>query len=165
MPFDPRTIEAQLALNLIGAIDMPRLAWDALEAGFDGPAIRRMASFESPTFFQVSEVLPRMMQELHLSKMTAGQAALRLARSKAQEILASKSDPLLHVRAFEQLWRSAGYCAELTDIGNLVDDVHIAECCGKTKEEIHAWLIEILRALANGEEQSASLRFNLRSPG
>jgi len=37
MTFDPKATEAQLALNLISSADMPKLAWDALEAGLDGP--------------------------------------------------------------------------------------------------------------------------------
>lgn len=43
MAFDREIIEVPLALELIGSSDMPKIAWDALEAGLDGPAIRRLA--------------------------------------------------------------------------------------------------------------------------
>ncbi len=46
MAFDPKVAEAQSAFNLIGTTDIPNLAWDALGAGLDGPAIRRLAAFE-----------------------------------------------------------------------------------------------------------------------
>jgi len=64
MPFDAQIVEAQLALGRIGATDMPRLAWDAMEAGLDGPAIRRLAALEFPTYFQVQEILPAAMREV-----------------------------------------------------------------------------------------------------
>ena len=46
MTFEPEIVEAQLALNLIGTTDMPKLAQDALEAGFDGPGTRRLAALD-----------------------------------------------------------------------------------------------------------------------
>ena len=55
MAFEPLAVEARLALNLIASTDMPALAWDAIEAGLDGPAIGRMAALEFPTFFEVQE--------------------------------------------------------------------------------------------------------------
>src|SRR5215510_1284776 len=103
MPFDARAVEAKLALNLISSVDMPKLAWDALEAGLDGPAIRRIAAFEFPTFFQIQEVLPQAMDDMHLFKLDKPRAALQLAKLRAQEILATNSDPLDHLRDFEHL--------------------------------------------------------------
>jgi hypothetical protein len=32
MAFEPRVVEARLALNLISSAEMPRLAWEGLEA-------------------------------------------------------------------------------------------------------------------------------------
>ncbi len=53
MTFEPRALEARVASNIISSTDMPALAWDAIEAGLDGPAIRRMAALEFPTFFDI----------------------------------------------------------------------------------------------------------------
>jgi hypothetical protein len=94
MAFDPRATEARIALNLISAVDMPKLAWDALEAGLDGPAIRRLAALEFPTFFQVRELLGQLMDEMRLVKMSKERAAVQLAKMRALEILRSESDPL-----------------------------------------------------------------------
>jgi hypothetical protein len=69
MPFDRELVEAHLALQRIGATDMPKLAWDALEAGLDGPATRRLAALHFPTFFQVREILPKVMQEWGLAQI------------------------------------------------------------------------------------------------
>ena len=130
------------------ATDMPRLAWDALEAGLDGPALRQLAALDFPTFFQVQEVLPRAMAEMHLSQMDKVQAGLRLAKLRAQEILESKSDPFLHLGDFNHLWIATDYCRELTDYGPLADDVYVARCMGQSEQEIRNWLNERLNKLA-----------------
>jgi len=131
---------------------MPALAWDAIEAGLDGPAIRRMAALEFPTFFEVQEVLPQAMKEMRLSRLGEGEAALRLAKLRAQEILATNSDPFKHLRDFEHLWLESHYCRELRDYGNLEDEVYVAKLMGQPEEDIRAWLLETLNRLANAEE-------------
>ena len=148
MTFDPKTAEAQLALNLISTLDMPKLAWDALEAGLDGPAIRRLAALEFPTVFQIREVLPHAMKEMHLAKLTETEAAVRLATIRAQLILRSNMDPFKHLRDFEHLWIQADYCRELQDYGNLDDEVHVARCMGQPDSEIRVWLMDRLKKLS-----------------
>ena len=148
MAFGPRVIEAHLALNLIGATEMPKLAWDALEAGLDGPAIRRLAALEFPTVFQIREVLPNAMEEMRLAKIPVGEAAIRLAKIRAQEILSSNSDPFKHLRDFEHLLIQTDYCRELRDYGNLDDEVHVARCMGRPESEIRGWLLARLEKLA-----------------
>jgi hypothetical protein len=147
MAFEPRVAEARLALNLISSTEMPRLAWEALEAGLDGPAIRRLAAFEFPTFFQVREVLPQVMEEMRLARLNKTAAALQLAKLRAQEILARNLDPFKHLRDFEQLWIEADYCRDLQDYGNLDDEVHIARSMRQPEQEIRAWVMERLKKL------------------
>jgi hypothetical protein len=79
VPFDRELTEAKLALDLIASADMPSIAWDAWEAGLDGPAITRLGALERPTYFEVSEVLPRVMQEFVKSAQSAD--FVRVARS------------------------------------------------------------------------------------
>jgi hypothetical protein len=127
---------------------MPKLAWDALEAGLDGPAIRRLAALEFPTAFQVRELLGHAMEELGLVKMSKEQAAIQLARMRAREILRSESDPLQHLRDFEHLWIEADYCRELVDYGNLDDEVYVARSMGQPEQEIRAWVMKRIQNLA-----------------
>jgi hypothetical protein len=151
--FDRELIEAKLSLKLIASSDMPRIAWDALEAGLDGPAIRRLAALVQPTYFEVAEVLPRAMEELGLSEVQAGQAALRIAKHLAADILQSGDDPLGHIRDFEWLWIRADYAGELSPVGNLVDEVFIAQSTGQSDEVIRDWVTERFRDLARLESQ------------
>lgn len=149
MAFQHRVVEARLALSLISSTEMPKLAWEALEAGLDGPAIRRLAAFEFPTFFQVQEVLPQAMKEMGLSKLDKGAAALQLSKLLAQEILAKNLDPFKHLRDLEQLWIQSDYCRELRDFGNLDDEVYVARAMGQPEHETRTWLVERLKKLAD----------------
>jgi hypothetical protein len=149
MAFEPRVAEARLALNLISTTEMPKLAWEALEAGLDGPAIRRLAAFEFPTFFQVQEVLPQAMKEMRLARLDKTAAALLLAKLRAQEILARNLDPFKHLRDFEQVWIESDYCRELQDFGNLDDEVHVARSMGQPEHEIRTWLLGRLEKLTD----------------
>jgi hypothetical protein len=147
MPFERKLIEAQIALNLIASADMPRIAWDALEAGLDGPGIRRLAALERPTFFEVREVLPRASEEMGLSTVGMAEAALRVAKCRAAEILESGDDPLLHTRDFEHLWVRAGYPREIASVGHLYDDVYVAESMNESEKQIRNWVTARLRDL------------------
>jgi len=148
VPFDRDQIEARLALNLIASADMPQIAWDALEAGLDGPATRRLAALEHPTYFEVAEVFPRVRQELGLTEITVGQAALRVAKQIARDILDKGDDPLRHVQTFESLWVRSGYAKDIQALGTMHDDVWIAQSMGRSDEQIRSWATTILKEFA-----------------
>ena len=148
VPFDRQVVEAKLALNLIPSADMPTVALDALEAGIDGRATRRLAVLEHPTYFEVAEVLPRVMEEWEISHIPVGEAALRIARSIAQDILRSDEDPLRRIRDFEELWIIAGHSDELRSLGTLDDEVSIAhghDGHGQSLALIREWVTERLK--------------------
>jgi hypothetical protein len=145
MPFDREIIEARLTLDLISSNDMPKVAWDALEAGLDGPAIRRLAALENPTWFQVKEVLPRATQEMQLSEVSIGESAYRIARRRAEEILQTGADPTHFTREIENLCIRASWPRELSGYGSLDDEVHLARGNGRSETEIREWLIQTLK--------------------
>src|SRR5258707_562553 len=122
MPFDRELVEAQLALQRIGTTEMPRLAWDALEAGLDGPATRRLAALHSPTFFEVREVLPKLLLEWGMAQIPREQAALLLAKRRAREILKSNENPFKHSYDFSSLWVETNYSRELAGYGELAEE-------------------------------------------
>jgi hypothetical protein len=151
MAFDRELAEARLSLNLIGSDEMPKLAWDALEAGLYGPAVRRLAALEHPTFFEVNEVLPKAMDEMRLKPVSSLEAARRLAKSIAQDLLKSGADPLGHTGMLENLWVRAGYPRELAEYGTLDDEVSIARQMGRSDAEIRVWVVAKLKELAATE--------------
>jgi hypothetical protein len=146
--FDRELIEASLVLGLIPPDGMPAVAWDALEAGLDGPAIRRLAAFENPTAFQVAEVLPKAKVEMRLTELAPGEAALRLARLLAAEILKKGEVALCCAKQFEWLWIRAGFPREIESVGTMNDAIQIAYSMGQTPSEVREWVTERLRALS-----------------
>ena len=88
------------------------------------------------------------MQEWQVTQIPKGQAALRLAKRRAREILQSNDDPLKHADDFYHLWVEADYCRELAEYAELSEDVYVAKYSGQIEEQIRAWLLEKLKALA-----------------
>jgi len=89
------------------------------------------------------------MEEMRLTKLTETEAALRLAKIRAQLIVRSNLDPFQHLRDFEHLWIQTDYCRELQDYGNLDDEVNVARCMKQPEPEIRAWLMERLKKLSD----------------
>jgi hypothetical protein len=141
VPFERELVEARIVLNLIASADMPKVAWDALAAGLDGPAIRRLAALVQPTFFEVAEVLPRAKQELGLGEISIGEAALRVAKQIASEILKNGEE-------FKWLWFRSGYAHEISSLGTLHDDVWVAQSAGRSDEEIRLEVVSTLTDFA-----------------
>jgi hypothetical protein len=137
---------------MIGSSDMPKVAWDALEAGLDGPGIRRLAALDSPTYFEVRDVLPRAVQEMGMISLTRNEAALRIARSMAKEILKGGADPVRYKHEFEHLWIKSGYACELRSVGTLDDEIYLAHTVqGMSEEEIRDWVTVRLKTFVQGE--------------
>src|SRR5262249_48147331 len=118
--------------------------WDALEAGFDGPAIRRLAALERPTYFETRDLLPHVKRELGLSQLTNEQAAIRLSVRIAQQILASGEDLMSHLRDFESLWSRSNYSPGLAQLGTLYDDAWIARTDDQQECKIRKWVTSVL---------------------
>ncbi len=123
MPFDPHSIEAKLALGRISPENMSKVAWDALEAGYDGPATRRMAAFENPTGFETDKILAAFMSETGLESVSKREAAVRMAYETVREILDGRKDPSPYFHFFYKLWVESDLVPDLQVIGNF-DDAH-----------------------------------------
>lgn len=143
MSFDRHRVEAQLALDLIVSCDMPKMACEALAAGLDGSALRRLAGLEKPTSFETAEVLPEAFKEMGLSSLTVGEAAKRLARLRIAEILGANFDPLLYLRELESMWVKTGYPRETRLVGTLYDEVW--KNPGWSESETRDWVIKQLK--------------------
>jgi hypothetical protein len=154
MSFDREIVEARLALDLISSNEMPKVAWDALEAGLDGSSIRRLAALENPTWFQVKEVLPRASQEMLLGKVSIAESAYRIAKRRAEEILESGADPTHFTRELESLCIRAGWPSEFSGYGSLDDEVYLARGNGRSETEIRDWLIQTLKDFVAGRPRS-----------
>jgi hypothetical protein len=148
MGFEREVVEAELALGRIAAEDLPKLAWDALESGLDGPATRRLAALDRPKHFDVEKILTMAMQEWgSLVAISKEEAGVRLAKRRAREILLGTDDILLHTRDFDELWRQTDYCVELKDCGVIHDEVERLRLYGRYDGELRKWMRRELERL------------------
>lgn len=129
---------------------MPKLAWDALEAGLEGPATRRLAALHFPNFFEVREILPKVLHEWGIRQLSREQAALQLAKRPAREILQSNEDPFKHSYDFFSLWVETDYSRELAEYAELAEEVSIAFDAGEPYDKVRGWFLAKLKALAAG---------------
>ncbi|MCU1270051.1 MAG: hypothetical protein JWN74_1345 [Acidobacteriaceae bacterium] len=88
-----RTI-ALWRLEKISFPELPAFAWDALELGFDGQSIRRLAALDKPSYFQIGNLFEQVVEETGIAQMSKTDAALFLAKEIAKEILSGQKDPL-----------------------------------------------------------------------
>jgi hypothetical protein len=146
MTFDPKLVEAKLALERIPSNEIPSVAWDALEAGLDGPSIRRLASLLTPTYFEVRDVLPQAMKEMGLSTISPLEAGIRLAEKSARELLQLDDKELLcRGNTFFRLYVDLDYPRELQAIGRLDDEIYIIQAMGSKESETAEMIRELLR--------------------
>ncbi|UWZ84045.1 hypothetical protein [Occallatibacter riparius] len=149
MPFDRQLIEAKLAVARIDPAEMPGLAWDALEEGLDGPAIRRLAALDRPSGWQADQVMPAFMAEAGLKQISVQEASIRLARHRASQVLLEGLDPLAHSNEFYMLWIDSGHVRVLQDAGCLNDEIAIGQ---KREAELSEYARTVLEELVKSPD-------------
>jgi len=83
LPFSPQLVQAGWEFGNLPSEDFPRIAQEALEAGFDGRCIRRIAGLTRPTRGDLQSLMGEFLQELgvetNLSRQEAGRVLARIA--------------------------------------------------------------------------------------
>jgi hypothetical protein len=93
--FNPDLFVARWYCSKVGPEDMPKFAADALEAGYDGPALRRLAGLSKPTAAEVGDLFQRALGEIGtVTILSKEQAVWSLSRSTASAIVAGRRDPI-----------------------------------------------------------------------
>jgi len=116
MPFDPQEFAAKVSLGEIPSEERPSLAQDALEAGFDGPALVRMAVLTKPSGWEVDQFVPRVLEELKVLKPKTAEAAIFLVKKLAWRILETNEDPLPSLSYFHRLFWLADAPTEMAGL-------------------------------------------------
>jgi hypothetical protein len=152
VPFDSQLVEAKLALGIISPDEMPPLAWDALEAGFDGPSIRRLAALIKPTGWETDPIIPAFMAEAGMKSISREEGSIRVAVQLARRILREELDPLAYSRDFELLWIRADYPTAIQEVGSLDDQKAVAKYMGQSEAELREYAQSVLLALVATDE-------------
>ena len=101
---------------------MPGFAAGALEAGYDGPALRRLAGLVKPTSIDVGDLFQQSLVEIGtVTIRNAEQAAVVLARTTAREIIEQKIDPIRGAIAIAGLAHTVNFPAYLNPFYELAD--------------------------------------------
>ena len=153
MPFNARKLEAELALRRILPEHLPDAACDALEAGFDGPGVRRMASLIRPTGWETDEALPAFRKDLGINTLSTKEASVRLAYDRALDLIGSEADPLPSLPFFARLCSQAEYPEQLMDLHMLDDEWYCSSSIyGRTAQQVTATTRDALLKLIRNFE-------------
>ncbi|MGA7575952.1 MAG: hypothetical protein WBV31_08885 [Terriglobales bacterium] len=94
LPFSAQLIQARWELDRLPSEELPRLAQDALELGFDGKYTRRIAGLIQPNKRDLQPLMAGFLTELGIkTKLSREQAALVLARLVARVIVNGGTKP------------------------------------------------------------------------
>jgi hypothetical protein len=94
LPFSAQLIQARWEFDQLPSEELPRLAQDALELGFDGKCTRRIAGLIQPNRADLQPLMAGFLAELGImTKLSREQAGLELARLVAQAIIEGKITP------------------------------------------------------------------------
>lgn len=92
--FNPNLFVARWYCSRVLPEDMPQFAADALEAGFDGTALRRLAGLLKPTTRDVGDLFQRALCEIGTVKVQSKEQALVfLSRLTALDIVERRIEP------------------------------------------------------------------------
>jgi hypothetical protein len=94
-PFNPDLFVAKWYCSKVLPEDMPQFAADALEAGYDGLALRRLAGLMRPTSRDVGDLFERVLREIGTVRVQSKeQALIFLSRLTAMDIVERRIEPL-----------------------------------------------------------------------
>jgi hypothetical protein len=94
--FNPDVFVAKWYCSRVGPEDMPGFAADALEAGYDGPDLRRLAGLLKPTSRETDDLFQSALREIKQIKVRSlEQAVFFLSRITAADIVEGRVDPIL----------------------------------------------------------------------
>lgn len=123
MAFDPDLFAAKWYCSMVNPEDMPSFAADALEAGFDGPALRRLAGLIKPTSRDIGTLLDEVLDEIGEIKVRSKeQGIFKLAKTVAQAIVDGQIDPFQGAERLSHYAMEARYPAELVEFYQLADE-------------------------------------------
>jgi hypothetical protein len=90
LPFSPRLIQARWVLDKLPSEEVPRLAQDALESGYDGKNVRRIAGLTQTDRAELLPLMPGFLAEMGV--------AATLPRDEAGWLVARPSRRPSHLR-------------------------------------------------------------------
>jgi len=121
--FDPNLFVAKWYCSRVNPEEIPLFAADALEAGFDGPALRRLAGLASPNSSEVGDLFDRALAEIGTVEIrTKEQAILKLAKLTARSIVDEEIDAFAGAASLARFAQELHYPSFLAEFFALDDE-------------------------------------------
>src|SRR5438874_9847275 len=132
--------------------DWPSIARDALEAGLDGSALRRLASYEQTLHWDVAKYSEPALSEMGASKMSQREALLWSAKDVCRDILEGARGPF-------EIWRDRlrrqCYPEELMPIFNEIEMQGTGLLSGSEQEALQIILSHARDSVSPERRQTA----------
>lgn len=123
MAFDPDLFAAKWYCSMVNPEEMPNFAADALEAGFDGPALRRLAGLIKPASRDIGKLFDEVLDEIgEVRVRSKEQGIFKLAKTVARAIADGQIDPIQGAQRLSHYAKEAGYPAGLAEFYQLADE-------------------------------------------
>jgi len=150
--FDPDSFVARWYCSLVGPENMPSFAADALEAGFDGPSLRRLAGLMKPSALDVGDLFERTLQEIGTIKVQSHeQAIVFLSRRTAMDIVEGRIEPVHGADILARYSIILGHPDFLVQFLQLSEMPHWGEYAPKPKKQAQDIIAEARLLLVNTE--------------
>jgi hypothetical protein len=123
----PSVLEIDLAQALwcLGQLppeDIPEIACQALERGFDSPTIRKLAGLHKPVASDIGDLFDRAMIEMGRKPLSKKAAGLLIAKDIAAQIVRGQIDPYQGAREiWWEIWNECERPEELKAFVGLAD--------------------------------------------
>lgn len=168
LPFSPQLVHARWEFGLLPNEELPRLAQDVLEIGYDGKYTRRIAGLIQPNWFDLQPLIAGFFAELGIeASLTQEQAGRVLALLIAQAIVEGRVRPYEGARfiAYEvanNLWGNdlrrefvpfLGLASEYEDCEHYIrhpeDCKFLSQTPAEIRRELEQHIIEAARYFVN----------------
>jgi len=120
--FNPDLFVAKWYCSGVWSEDMPGFAADALEAGYDGPALRQLAGLIKPTSADIGDLFQRVLDQIGTVKISSQkQAVYWMSRVVATDIVEGRIDPIKGAGVLAGCARLADFAPVLAEFLGLGD--------------------------------------------
>ena len=151
--FNPDLFVAKWYCSRVGPEDMPGFATNALEAGYDGPALRRLAGLMKPTSREIDDLFQSALREIEQIKVRSlEQAVFFLSRITAADIVEGRIDPIQGNGILAGYAMRIGYPEHLAEFFGLDDLPMWGEYAPPRDQLIHNIMDQARKFLANVPE-------------
>jgi hypothetical protein len=151
-PLSPPLLASRWVSGDLRGEDMPSIAADLLEAGYDSHSLRRLAGeLEASNSAALEPLVGAMFRELDVNyPMSEKEAKIIVSREIAREVIAGKRNPWAAANHLEiAVWDWAPETAELELIFSINDEVNWNSHEKRTVPELKAALTKAFAQLAS----------------